>query len=81
MEDQNDIPRFNKENLSSVTGWQGFRKTSITQAVKMDSPFRVETSESENEPFYCEDGYLAIDARGYPYAIATDEFEKIYVPA
>jgi len=36
------------------------------------------TSESENEPFYCEDGYLAIDARGYPYAIAADEFDLIY---
>jgi hypothetical protein len=36
------------------------------------------TSESENEPFYCENGYLAIDARGYPYAIAKDEFDQIY---
>lgn len=25
----------------------------------------------------CEDGYLAMDSRGYPYPIATDEFESI----
>jgi hypothetical protein len=40
----------------------------------------VVTSESENEPFFCKDGYLAVDARGYPYAIAKDEFELIYRP-
>lgn len=58
--------------------WQRYRKTAFTAAVKIDGPFRVMTSESENEPFYCEDGYLAVDARGYYYAIATEEFEQIY---
>lgn len=60
--------------------WAEFRKTATTRAIRIDGPFRVMTSESENEPFYCEDGWLAIDARGYPYAIADDEFIQIYAP-
>lgn len=68
-------------NTPPVDEWQLFRKTALTHAVRMVGPFRVETSESENEPFFCEDGWLAVDARGYPYAIADDEFLQIYVPA
>lgn len=58
--------------------WKAYRKTSLTRAVKIDTPFVVETSEGE---LRCEDGYLAVDARGYPYPIATDEFEMIYEEA
>lgn len=61
--------------------WQHFRKVPLTAAVRVEGPFRVATSESETEPFYCDDGYLAVDARGYPYAIAVEEFELIYAPA
>lgn len=60
--------------------WAEFQKTATTRALRIEGPFRVMTSESENEPFYCEDGWLAIDARGYPYAIADDEFIQIYAP-
>lgn len=81
----NDLPQFSKDNLPNDgpggEGWAQFRKTALTNAIRIDGPFRVETSESENEPFLCEDGWLAVDARGYPYAIADDEFRKIYVPA
>jgi hypothetical protein len=70
---------YSKEHLP-FEGWQEYQKIKTTKAIKIDGPFRVMTSESENEPFYCEDGYLAIDARGYPYAIATEEFELIYRP-
>lgn len=74
------VPRFSKEHMPPDTDerWGAFQKKVATRAIKIDGPFRVETSESENEPFFCEDGYLAIDARGYPYAIATEEFELIY---
>lgn len=60
--------------------WAEFQKKATTRAIRVEGPFRVETSESENEPFYCEDGWLAVDARGYPYAIADDEFQLIYEP-
>lgn len=80
------IPLYSAANLPedfAVPGgaaWASFRKTALTRAIHIDGPFRVETSESENEPFYCESGWLAIDARGYPYAIADEEFAQIYEP-
>jgi hypothetical protein len=81
------VPLYSKTDLPADfeapggNGWAQFRKTSLTRALRIDGPFRVETSESENEPFYCEDGWLALDARGYPYAIADEEFRVIYEPA
>lgn len=58
-------------------GWRPFKKVAVTQAIKIVGPFVVETSEG---PLHCEDGYLAVDARGYPYPIATEEFALIYQP-
>lgn len=55
--------------------WPRYRKTSTTRASRLASPFIVQTSEGE---LRCEDGFLAIDARGYPYPIAADEFHQIY---
>lgn len=72
-----DFPLFSVDNLPE-DGHGTFRKTSLTRAYRIKGPFRVMTSESENEPFFCENGWLAIDARGYPYAIADEEFQKIY---
>lgn len=65
---------FSRETVPEY-GYRRYRKTSITRAVRVDGPFTVETSEG---PLRCADGYLAIDARGYPYPIAADEFELIY---
>lgn len=59
-------------------GWAFYRKTALVKAVLIDGPFTVETSEG---PLVCKEGYLAIDARGYPYPIAKDEFALIYEPA
>lgn len=73
------IPLFSAEDLPGEdAAWHEYRKVKTTRAIEIEGPFRVMTSESENEPFYCEGGYLAIDARGYPYAIAAEEFELIY---
>lgn len=52
-----------------------FRKKVTTRALRINGPFTVETSEGS---LRCEDGYLAVDARGYPYPIAADEFALIY---
>ena len=73
-----DLPLYSSENLPQH-GWRVFRKIVPTRAMRMEGPFRVATSESENEPFLCEDGWLVIDARGYPYAIAREEFNAIYI--
>lgn len=55
--------------------WGTFRKTSLTRAIRHHGPFVVETSEG---PLHCADGWVAVDARGYPYPIAAEEFEMIY---
>ncbi len=65
---------FSTENLPA-DGWKEYQKKVTTKMVKIDGPFVVRTSEGL---FRCEDGFLAIDARGYPYAIATDEQALIY---
>lgn len=75
-----DSELFSVDNLPDAEDpdWKLYVKTVPTRMMRIKGPFRVMTTESENEPFYCEDGYLAVDARGYPYAIAAEEQEKIY---
>lgn len=55
--------------------WDEFRKKVTTRAKRITGPFTVMTSEG---PLHCADGWVAVDARGYPYPIAADEFELIY---
>lgn len=67
---------FSKGNIPGDDwGWDVYRKKALTSAVRIEGPFVVETSEG---PLRCADGFLAIDARGYPYPIAADEFALIY---
>lgn len=70
-----NAPIFAQADLRSVANWPEYRKRVTTHAIKIDGPFYVQTSEGV---LRCEDGYLAVDARGYPYPIATDEFALIY---
>lgn len=58
-------------------GWANYLKTVPTAMRRMAGPFTVQTSEG---PLHCQDGYLAVDARGYPYPIAADEQALIYRP-
>jgi len=69
---------FSKSNIQeklSIEGWGFYQKARLTQARRVQGPFRVVTREGQIE---CQDGYLAIDSGGYPYPIAKDEFERIY---
>lgn len=67
---------FNRETVPGDDwDWKAYRKHATTWALRIDGPFVVETSEG---PLRCEDGFLAVDARGYPYPIAADEFVLIY---
>ena len=69
-------PVFSKDHLPDFSNARKYRKKVLTRAIRIPHEFTVETSEGN---LTCKDGYLAIDARGYPYPIAKDEFEKIYV--
>lgn len=66
------------DNSLDVKRAPAFRKKVFTHAVRMAGPFTVETREGTLE---CPDGWLAIDAHGWPYPIAAEEFAAIYEPA
>lgn len=68
------MQKFGEGNLPEGD-WRQFRKVVPTNMVRIDGPFTVETSEG---PLHCTDGWLAVDARGYPYPIAADEQALIY---
>lgn len=68
--------RFSKANIDFLKTAPTYQKRALTHATRIDGPFIVETSEGEAR---CEDGYLALDSRGFPYPIAKEEFEAIYM--
>jgi hypothetical protein len=75
-----NLPHYRAENLNYVIdpeSWRAYRKRRPTLATRIDGPFAVETREGT---LRCEDCWLAIDAHGWPYPIADDEFEAIYEP-
>jgi hypothetical protein len=67
-------PIYSTDNIPAGD-WRTFRKIALTRMIRIEGPFTVQTSEG---PLRCEDGWLAMDARGYPYPIAADEQAKIY---
>lgn len=71
------IKRDNLRPAFIAADWHEYRKIATTRAVRMDGPFTVKTREGK---VTCPDGYLAIDAHGWPYPIAKDEFDAIYEP-
>lgn len=70
---------FSRDRLPTPSvDWPRYRKATLTPAIRVEGPFTVETREGV---LRCEDGYLAVDAHGWPYPIALDEFQRIYVRA
>lgn len=73
------MQEFHRNNLPSpVDTWPQYRKVVSTHALRVEGEFSVQTSEGT---LHCKDGYLCIDARGYPYPVAKEEFDLIYVLA
>lgn len=56
-------------------GFGRFERRGPVLAKRMSGEFTVETSEGT---VTCDDGWLGIDARGYPYPISAAEFELGY---
>ena len=67
------MKRFNRDNLP--TGFLEYKRRVPVRAVPIEGPFEVETREGV---LTCPDGWLALDASGNPYPIASDEFPKLY---
>jgi len=60
---------------SRPRSWDEYKKKRTTRMVRIEGPFYVETGEGT---VFCPDGWLALDARGYPYPIADSEHQLIY---
>lgn len=56
--------------------YRQFRKTRLTEAIKISGTFYCVTSEGNVAS--CTDGWLAVDSRGYPYPVNSAEFESTY---
>jgi hypothetical protein len=67
---------FTKDKVAEITDTQEYAKIRALEAKRIAGPFSCETREGT---LVCQDGYLAIDSSGWPYPIAKDEFEKIYL--
>ncbi len=72
------MKQFSKDELPNPQDFNLYRKIALTQAVRIDGPFTVETREGT---LSCPDGWLAVDAHDWPYPIAAEEFDKIYTEA
>jgi hypothetical protein len=69
-------PLFTQEFLPDLP-FVAYRKTRLTFAVRIQGRFHCVTSEGNVAS--CEDGWLAIDSRGFPYPINAAEFDDTYV--
>lgn len=73
-----NTPHYSRDLLPSrISSWDEYKKKVTTRMTRIKGPFVVETDEG---PLRCEDGWLAMDARGYPYPIADSEQQLIYEP-
>jgi hypothetical protein len=76
-----DIPesaiysRDEPEKLRAIPKWGIWTKIGKTLAVRIDGPFACITKEG---PLTCNDGYLVLDAQGYPYPVSREIFETTY---
>lgn len=74
------IPIFDVDTIPEDVPWAMYQKRVPTKATKIDGQFAVVTSHG-GDPVFCDDGWLAIDAEGYPYPIGAGEFRESYQPS
>lgn len=68
-----------KEKLQAA-GFQPFKKTAITWARQMDTPFTCDTLEGDNIKGKAGD-YLCIGVKGEVWPVDKEVFESTYTPA
>lgn len=67
--------RDEPEKLRAIPKWGIWTKTGKTLAVRINGPF---ATISKHGVLSCQDGYLALDAEGYPYPIDREVFKNGY---
>lgn len=61
--------------LPTGVRFEPYRKKAPTYAIRIEGKFVVQTSDGLVQ---CDDGWLALDSRGYPYPIDADEFARSF---
>lgn len=71
-------PVFDKDHMPEDFEFEArlFKKKVYTKMARIDGPFTVHTVHLG--PVHCEDGWLAVDAHGYPYPIDVSEHDDTY---
>lgn len=72
------VTRTNAQNGARKEFWPEYRKTATIRARYIGGAFTVQTREGVLD--MPDGGWLALDADGWPYPIATDVFERTYAP-
>jgi hypothetical protein len=73
------VPIYSKAELErheALTAFESYRLKQPLRAMRMAGPFRCVTA--EGHIISCQDGWLALDRNGHPYAITAEEFEATY---
>lgn len=70
-----EVTKENVEIMQIADGWQEYVKVTPTRMVRMSGAFACVTQEGRVE---CEDGFLAVDAEGFPYPVAKSIHDKTY---
>lgn len=69
---------FSVDNLPEGE-WREFRKVAPTRMIRIEGPFAVQIhGQGPESVVTCDDGWVGLDARGYPYPIDVDEQALIY---
>lgn len=55
--------------------WNEYRNAMPVKATRIEGAFNVLTPDGQ---VHCDDGWLAVDARGFPFPIPSDEFTLTY---
>ena len=69
------MKKFTKDELPAAEEFAEYRKTATTKLARIDGQFEVETREGT---LTCEDGYVALDADGWPYPIEASVLARTY---
>lgn len=75
-----DSQPYTRDHLANVPIWPKYRERGypmrpVISACRIDRPFAVETFDGLKR---CADGYLCVDAMGFPIAVDKVRFERVY---
>lgn len=71
--------RYDRDTLPEH-GWGSYRKKTVTRMTPIDGPCVIETQEGDYFLPEGWDGFLALDAEGWPYPLVASVHQRSYEP-